>query len=229
MYRQANFLCIKIDPRTKKEIIAEISSTATKNIEQAVRDTLERALPQEFPDKTTDETMKRIKRSTSLFKSKDNKTRYEANNNILEKIDDAINSIEKGHIEICQEKLTEGKALILKQQKIIRIADREENGWEVVKCYLSDDLASDSKDEKQCSPLPPFSEETLEPSVNQTMDKIPTKIGSEYQKSVISAEKKDISSMTVPLEERDNFDFTYKRDWEITKKTKNVSVQGRLK
>ena len=35
--------------------------------------------------------------------------------------------------------------------------------------------------------------------------------------------------MTVPFEERDDFDFTYKRDWEVTEQTKNVSVQERLK
>ena len=52
-------------------------------------------------------------------------------------------------IERCQEKLKEGEAFILKQQKLIRIADREEDAWEVVKCYLSNDLASDSEDEKQ--------------------------------------------------------------------------------
>ena len=41
--------------------------------------------------------------------------------------------------------------------------------------------------------MPPFSEETLKPSVNQTKDKVPTKkINSEHQKSVIPAEKKDI-------------------------------------
>ena len=63
-------------------------------IGQAVRDSLKRALPQEFLDITTDETIKRIKCSTiAEFKSKDN--------NVLEKIDDAINSIEKGHIERC--------------------------------------------------------------------------------------------------------------------------------
>ena len=38
---------------------------------------------------------------------------------------------------------------ILKQQKLIRTVDREEDGWEVVKCDLSDDLTSDSADEKQ--------------------------------------------------------------------------------
>ena len=79
-----------MDPQTKNEIIAKISSTATKTIEE------------EFLDKTTGETIKRIKSSTiPEFKSKGNKIRYEANNNILEKIDDAINSIEKGHIERC--------------------------------------------------------------------------------------------------------------------------------
>ena len=55
------------------------------------------------------------------------------------------------------------------------------------------------------------------------------KISSEHQKSVISAEKNNISNMTVPFKERDNFYFTYKRDWEITEKTKNFSVRGRLK
>ena len=35
--------------------------------------------------------------------------------------------------------------------------------------------------------------------------------------------------MTVPLEQQDYFDFTYKRDWKITEKTKNISVRGRLK
>ena len=140
----------KMDSQTKKEIIAEISATATKTIEQAVRDSLKRALPQEFLDKTTDETIKRIKSSTiPEFKSKSKKIRYEANNNILEKIDDAMNAIEKGHIERCQERLKEGEALIHKQQKLIRMADREEDGWEVAKCYLSDDRASDSEDEKQ--------------------------------------------------------------------------------
>ena len=53
-----------MDSQTKKEIIAEIRSTATKTTEQAVRDSLKRALPQQFFDKTTDETIKRINSST---------------------------------------------------------------------------------------------------------------------------------------------------------------------
>ena len=38
--------------------------------------------------------------------------------------------------------------IVKKQQKLIRIADREDNGWEVVKHYLSDELADNADDEK---------------------------------------------------------------------------------
>ena len=94
-------------------------------------------------------TIKRNKSSTiSEFKSKGNKIRYEANSNILEKIDDAINSIQKGNINRWEQKLDEGKALILIQQKLVSRVDRKEDGWKVVNCYLSDDMASDSEDEK---------------------------------------------------------------------------------
>ena len=34
---------------------------------------------------------------------------------------------------------------------MLKIADREEDRWEAVKCYLLDILASDSEDEKQLS------------------------------------------------------------------------------
>ena len=40
------------------------------------------------------------------------------------------------------------KKFITKQQKRIRVADREEHGWEVGKHYLSDELTSNSEDEK---------------------------------------------------------------------------------
>ena len=69
----------------------------------------------------------------------------------MEKIDETISAIEKGKIESCQEKLAKGKKIILKQQKLLRIAFREEDRWEVMKCSLSDNLASDSEDEKQLS------------------------------------------------------------------------------
>ena len=43
----------------------------------------------------------------------------------------------------------EGKELIRKQQKLIRIADKSADGWKVVDEYVSDELASGSEDEKR--------------------------------------------------------------------------------
>ena len=74
-----------------------------------------------------------------------------------------------------------------------------------------------------------FLREALKPLINQTKDKAPAKITSDHQESAIQVEKKDISGMTVRLEERDNFDFTYEKDWEITGKTKIVSGWTRQK
>ena len=123
-----------------------------------------------------------------------------------------------------------------------------------MKCYLSDDLAFDLEGENQ---LNKARRETVSNKKKREANKfndrmkqfwnasifrrnIETfsksnegqssyKINSEHQIHVISAEKKDISSLTVPFEKQDSFNFTYKRDWEITEKTKNVPVRGRLK
>ena len=85
-----------MDAQTKNEIIAEITPTAVKTIEQTVRESLKRTLPEDFVEKTTDEAVKRIKSSTvPELKNKGNKIRYEANNSIMEKIDKTISAIEK--------------------------------------------------------------------------------------------------------------------------------------
>ena len=56
----------------------------------------------------------------------------------MNKIDETMSVIEESKIETCQGKLAEGKKIILKQEKLLKITDREEDGWEVVKCYMSD-------------------------------------------------------------------------------------------
>ena len=43
----------------------------------------------------------------------------------------------------------EGKELIRKWQKPIRIADKSAGGWRVVDEYVSEELASGSEDEKR--------------------------------------------------------------------------------
>ena len=66
---------------------------------------------------------------------------------MLTTIEDALEQIGTKKVDKVNECLETGKKLILKRQKLVRITDREEDGWEVVNCYVSDDLASDSNDE----------------------------------------------------------------------------------
>ena len=67
---------------------------------------------------------------------------------VLDEVEAALVAVEKRDAEAAKEKLNEGKRLLLKRLKAIKIADREEYGWAVVRHYESDYLASDTEDEK---------------------------------------------------------------------------------
>ena len=45
--------------------------------------------------------------------------------------------------------IEEGIALVSKRMKVIKIADNSQYSWATVQEYLSDELASDSEDEKR--------------------------------------------------------------------------------
>ena len=90
----------------------------------------------------------KYQRRQHFFKNKGNQKRYEANEDVLEKFEDASDAIGSRDIAAAQEAINAGKQIVLKQQKLIKMADREELGWDVVRYYASDDLASDSDDEK---------------------------------------------------------------------------------
>ena len=101
-----------MDAQTKNEIIAEITATAVKTIEQIVRESLKRALAEDFAEKTTDEAVKRIKSSTDPeFKNKGNKTDMTQITH-HRKVDEA-SAFKKGKIDRCQEKLAEGEKMFL--------------------------------------------------------------------------------------------------------------------
>ena len=82
------------------------------------------------------------------FQRKGTKNQYDHNQDVLNEVESALAAIEKKEIDIANERLLEGKKLIKKRMKAIKIADREEYGWAVVRHYESDALASDTDDEK---------------------------------------------------------------------------------
>ena len=124
----------KVDQRLKE---AEARTELT--IQQAVK----RAL-----DKRAEKSLAKKPKREPDFKKKGNKKRYDTNNELIAKIDEAIEDIDSGELQKAKEKLESGKETLRGQQKIIQLADREDHGWEVVKHYEADDLADDSSDEK---------------------------------------------------------------------------------
>ena len=130
-----------MDPQTKKEIIDEISSTATKTIEEAGGDSLERALPDKFLDETTYETINGSNALPSLhLEVKDARYFTKRTTTFSKKL--MMLSIPLKKDTSTNAKKNWRKSLILKKQ-------REEDGWEAAKWYLSDDLASHSEDVEQ--------------------------------------------------------------------------------
>ena len=125
--------------RNKEAMLKEVTERADQQIEIAVKRALEAHEQQS--------SSKKAKKEPEL-KRDGNKMRYKVNEEILEKVEDAINAIDRKDLEAAKTSLEGGKKILNKQQKLICLADREENGWTVVRHYLSDDLASDSDDEK---------------------------------------------------------------------------------
>ena len=87
--------------------------------------------------------------NSAILKFKGNQMQYDFNSSLLERLLDLKHSI-KRHDDAKSKTLC--KSLILdveKRMKCIKIADRSPAGWDTVAEYLSDDLASDSSDERK--------------------------------------------------------------------------------
>ena len=136
---------------------------------------------------------------------------------------------------------------------MLRTADREEDVWEVVKCHLSNDLASDSEDEKQLSKTcREAAESKKKKEANKQKDKkeqfqntpplrkIPKSLAhhakdtvalgitQNLKKSVLPVDKKGIFNISAQKEETETT-VNSDRDWEISDETEEISIRGRLK
>ena len=126
--------------KNRESMVEEVQQQSLPAIEAAVKRAMEGV--------GTVNAKSKKKRKTHIFKSPGNKRRFDDTEDIIEKVDEAIEKIGTKSLEAARTSLEEGKKLLLKQQKYVKMADRETNGWEVVRHYASDDLASDSDDEK---------------------------------------------------------------------------------
>ena len=88
-----------------------------------------------------------VVKEAAEFKIKGNRKQFELNaqlDHIFGQIEVNLNQPQE-----VRKLVAEGRQLIKKREKLIKLADRSKDGWLVVQEYESDELASNSEDEKK--------------------------------------------------------------------------------
>ena len=111
--------------------------------------------------------VKRAKRARFVFQSKGNEQHFEHAESILGKLESAKDALNADATSKAKTAIEEGIALVTKRMKVIKIVDKSQYSWATVQEYLSDELASDSEDEKRLF----RSERRAEKKVNQAKKK----------------------------------------------------------
>ena len=122
--------------------------------------------------------VKRAKRARFVFQSKGNEQQFEHAESVLIKLESTKDALNVNATSKAKTAIEEGIALVTKRMKVIKIADKSQYSWATVQEYLSEELASDSEDEKRLF----RSERRAEKKVNQAKKKC-----SEVSASEISA------------------------------------------
>lgn len=80
-----------------------------------------------------------------------NKIQFQFNNGIIDDLAQALWAIQYKKLDYCTELINQALDKLKQRNKLIKIADSSEGGWDTVKEYISNPLASDSEDEKKIS------------------------------------------------------------------------------
>ena len=129
-----------------KQLVADTINKHQEQTLQAASSVAEQ-IAKDFLKSKVEKALNDQKKDAAVnLKGKGNIHQYKFCQNINEKFDEAAACLAEKNVENAKELLDEGKKLVAKRIKLIRLADRE--NWETVNEYLSDDLASDSADEK---------------------------------------------------------------------------------
>ena len=89
------------------------------------------------------------KKKEQKFKYESNAKQHEFNNSVLEELEGVTKMLDAGSARRPKRRIQDAISLLKTRNKHIKIADRSTGGWATVAEYVTDDLASDSEDEKK--------------------------------------------------------------------------------
>jgi len=112
-------------------------------------DTRFKAMKEKMVQRDEEPPKKVVKRSEFEFSRKSNRKQFGFNREVLEQTELALQLIQKNKPAKATEVLESNAKLIKKRNKLIKIADRSDSGWATVLEYETDDIASDSEDDKR--------------------------------------------------------------------------------
>ncbi|PFX31643.1 hypothetical protein AWC38_SpisGene3542 [Stylophora pistillata] len=91
----------------------------------------------------------KARRESYTCKRKGNQQQLDHAVQVLDKFDEASDALRAESYDKVKAALDSGTEVVSKRIKVIKMADKSEFGWSTVNEYLSDELASDSDDEKR--------------------------------------------------------------------------------
>lgn len=131
--------------------VAELLTTLTGNITSVVEDRLSR-FKRELSEENSvaiESAAKKARGDGYEFRKPGNKQQFKHEEQVLGKLQTALAATNSNARDKAKAALNEGIELILHRMKLIKLADKSEFGWGTVNEYVSDELASNSDDEKR--------------------------------------------------------------------------------
>ena len=142
-----------IDPTISEAIrytvavsIGRLAYSLTEVIESRL-DSFQRRFSEEN-GATVEQAVKKARRENYTCKRKGNQ-QLDHELEVLDKFHEALSALRSKSYKKVKAALEEGMGVVFKRIKAIKFADKSEFGWQTVNEYLSDELASDSDDEKR--------------------------------------------------------------------------------